>query len=158
MIAKVDGVMNGISVIGDMVGVTMYYGPGAGGDATASAVVADIIDIARSLNASKMLGFDKSLQNNELKLKNIDEIESEYYVRMSVVDKPGVLSKITSIFGAFNISIGTFLQTPETESESLASLLFCTHTCKELDIKNALAKIEELDFVRKKPVMIRIEN
>ncbi len=158
MIAKVDGVMNGISVIGDMVGETMYYGPGAGGDATASAVVADIIDIARSLNASKMLGFDKSLQNNELKLKNIDEIESEYYVRMSVVDKPGVLSKITSIFGAFNISIGTFLQTPETESESLASLLFCTHTCKELDIKNALAKIEELDFVRKKPVMIRIEN
>ncbi|MGB5965861.1 MAG: homoserine dehydrogenase, partial [Sulfurimonadaceae bacterium] len=97
MLAKIDGVMNGISVVGDKVGETLYYGPGAGGDATASAVVANIIDIARSGKSTPMLGFDKPLEHG-LTLKDKDAITSKYYLRFSVIDKPGVLAEITKLF------------------------------------------------------------
>ncbi|MDD2357948.1 MAG: homoserine dehydrogenase [Thiovulaceae bacterium] len=153
MIAKIDGVMNGISVVGDKVGETLYYGAGAGGDATASAVIANIIDIARSGKSKPMLGFDKPLEGG-LKLKAIDEIESKYYLRINVSDKAGVLSKITTIFANHNISIETILQRPSRDAS--ANLLISTHTAVEKDIQNMILSIEELDFVNSKPVMIRI--
>ena len=121
MIAKIDGVMNGVSVIGDMVGETLYYGPGAGGNATASAVVANIIDIARSGKHSPMLGFKTPLEQG-LKLKSKDEIVSKYYLRMGVEDKPGVLSSVTKMFADHNISIETVLQRPCDNGN--ANLLF----------------------------------
>jgi homoserine dehydrogenase len=153
MIAKIDGVMNGISVVGDKVGETLYYGAGAGGDATASAVIANIIDIARSGKSKPMLGFDKPLEGG-LKLKTIEEIESKYYLRINVSDKAGVLSKITTIFANHNISIETILQRPSRDAS--ANLLISTHTAIEKDIQNMILSIEELDFVNSKPVMIRI--
>ncbi len=153
MIAKIDGVMNGVSVIGDKVGETLYYGPGAGGDATASAVVANIIDIARAGKSSPMLGFDKPLENG-LTLKNQDEISSKYYIRFSVADKPGVLAEITKLFGENNISIETILQRPSATEN--VNLLLSTHTAIEGDIQKVIAISEKLDFVRAKPVMIRI--
>ncbi|WP_345979672.1 homoserine dehydrogenase [Sulfurimonas sp. HSL3-2] len=153
MIAKIDGVMNGISVVGDKVGETLYYGPGAGGDATASAVIANIIDIARSGKSKPMLGFDKPLEKG-LKLKPIDDIESKYYLRINVSDKAGVLSKITTIFATNNISIETILQRPSKDGS--ANLLISTHIAVEKDIQNMIKSIEELDFVNSKPVMIRI--
>ena len=153
MIAKIDGVMNGISVVGDTVGETLYYGAGAGGDATASAVIANIIDIARSGKSKPMLGFDKPLEGG-LKLKAIEEIESKYYLRINVSDKAGVLSKITTIFANHNISIETILQRPSRDAS--ANLLISTHTAIEKDIQNMILSIEELDFVNSKPVMIRI--
>jgi homoserine dehydrogenase len=153
MIAKIDGVMNGVSVIGDKVGETLYYGPGAGGDATASAVVANIIDIVRSGKRSPMLGFDKPLERG-LKLKDKSAIMSKYYLRLKVEDKPGVLAKIAAIFGDHNISVETMLQRP-VDAE-YANLLFSTHMAKEGDIQNVIAQIEALDFVAGKPVMIRI--
>jgi len=153
MIAKIDGVMNGISVVGDKVGETLYYGAGAGGDATASAVIANIIDIARSGKSKPMLGFDKPLEGG-LKLKAIEEIESKYYLRINVSDKAGVLSKITTIFANHNISIETILQRPSRDAS--ANLLISTHTAIEKDIQNMILSIEELDFVNSKPVMIRI--
>ncbi len=153
MIAKIDGVMNGISVVGDKVGETLYYGAGAGGDATASAVIANIIDIARSGKSKPMLGFDKPLEGG-LKLKSIEEIESKYYLRINVSDKAGVLSKITTIFANHNISIETILQRPSRDAS--ANLLISTHTAIEKDIQNMILSIEELDFVNSKPVMIRI--
>jgi len=153
MIAKIDGVMNGISVVGDKVGETLYYGAGAGGDATASAVIANIIDIARSGKSKPMLGFDKPLEGG-LKLKAIDEIESKYYLRINVSDKAGVLSKITTIFANHNISIETILQRPSRDLS--ANLLISTHTAIEKDIQNMISSIKELDFVNSKPVMIRI--
>ncbi len=153
MIAKIDGVMNGISVVGDKVGETLYYGAGAGGDATASAVIANIIDIARSGKSKPMLGFDKPLEGG-LKLKAIEEIESKYYLRINVSDKAGVLSKITTIFANHNISIETILQRPSRDAS--ANLLISTHIAVEKDIQNMIKSIEELDFVNSKPVMIRI--
>ena len=152
-IAKIDGVMNGISVIGDMVGETLYYGPGAGGDATASSVVADLIDIARGAT-TPMLGFKKPLESG-FEIADIKEITSRYYFRFSVEDKVGVLEKIAHILAHFNISIETFLQ---KSSGEFASLLLSTHTAKEIDVKNALEEIEKLEFVKSKPIMIRIEG
>ncbi len=153
MIAKIDGVMNGVSVIGDKVGETLYYGPGAGGDATASAVVANIIDIARAGKSSPMLGFDKPLENG-LTLKDKDTIHSKYYLRFSVQDKPGVLAEITKLFGEHNISIETILQRPSATDN--VNLLLSTHTAVEGDIQNVITISEQLDFVVEKPVLIRI--
>ena len=157
MIAKVDGVMNAVSVVGDRVGETMYYGPGAGGDATASAVIADIIDIARDGNNSPMLGFKKILENDILRLKSPNEIYTKYYVRVEVEDRVGVLSAISTILGENSISIGSFLQ-KQSKNEKNATLLFSTHLCYEKDIQNAIKKIKEFKFVKKNPIMIRIEE
>ncbi len=153
MIAKIDGVMNGVSVIGDMVGETLYYGPGAGGDATASAVVANIIDIARSGKSAPMLGFDRPLEHG-LKLKAKDAISSKYYLRLQVVDKAGVLAQITKLFGKHNISIETMLQRPS--DGKYANLLFSTHIALERDIQNVIQALETMDLVNATPTMIRI--
>jgi homoserine dehydrogenase len=154
MIAKVDGVMNGVSVVGDMVGETMYYGPGAGGDATASAVVSNLVDIARSGKSSPMLGFKKSLETG-LTLANKDNIESKYYIRTSVKDEVGVLAKITNILSQNGISIQTVLQKSTNDG---ANLLLSTHTSVEKDIQKSLQEIESLDIVNSKPCMIRMED
>jgi len=153
MIAKIDGVMNGISVVGDKVGETLYYGPGAGGDATASAVVANIIDIARSGKSTPMLGFDKPMEG-KLTLKPSEKIESKYYLRINVSDKAGVLARITKIFEENNISVETMLQRP-SERDS-ANLLISTHIAVEKDIQTMMKGLESLDFVNNTPVMIRI--
>jgi len=154
MIAKIDGVMNGISVVGDKVGETLYYGPGAGGDATASAVVANIIDIARSGKSTPMLGFDRPMEGSKLTLKPTANIESKYYLRVNVSDRAGVLARITKIFEEKNISIETMLQRPSENSS--ANLLISTHIAKESDIQSMIDALEALDFVNARPVMIRI--
>ncbi|PHR73363.1 MAG: homoserine dehydrogenase [Arcobacter sp.] len=155
MIAKVDGVMNGISVIGDKVGETMYSGPGAGGDATASAVVANLIDIARKGKGSPMLGFEKS-HNEELSLMPKEEIESKYYIRLEIEDKAGVLAKISSLFEENNISIEKMIQKPLENNNS--NLLLATHTSLEKDISNALNALKQTSEVKNTPSMIRIED
>ena len=154
MIAKIDGVMNAISVVGDKVGETLYYGPGAGGDATASAVVANIIDIARSGKSTPMLGFNRPMEGDKLTLKPTPNIESNYYLRVNVTDKAGVLAKITKLFETHSISIETMLQRP-SENES-ANLLISTHNAKESNIQAMINDLEALDFVNARPVMIRI--
>ncbi|WP_297440054.1 homoserine dehydrogenase [Sulfurimonas sp.] len=154
MIAKIDGVMNGISVVGDKVGETLYYGPGAGGDATASAVVANIIDIARSGKSTPMLGFNKPMEGNQLTLKSNDDIESKYYLRINVNDRAGVLANLAKIFENHHISIETMLQRP-SEKES-ANLLISTHCAREKNLKNMINEIESLNFVNGRPAMIRI--
>ncbi len=155
MIAKVDGVMNGISVVGDKVGETLYYGAGAGGNATASAVIANIVDIARRGKGSPMLGFKKPLEDG-LTLASKDDIETKYYIRMQVEDKSGVLAKITTILGDKSISIKSMLQKPADDNK--ASLLLSTHTCTERDIKAALLELESSGVVLSTPAMIRIEE
>lgn len=153
MIAKIDGVMNGISVVGDRVGETLYYGPGAGGNATASAVVANIIDIVRSGKRSPMLGFNHPLEEG-LRLKNSENICSKYYLRLRVSDKPGILAQITSLFADHSISIEAVIQRPsETEC---AHLLFATHEARERSIRDLLVQLETLDAVLETPFMIRI--
>jgi len=155
MIAKVDGVMNAVKVVGDCVGETMFYGAGAGGDATASAVIADIVDIVRG-NQGPMLGYKKGLESG-LKLLSKDEITTQYYLRMEVNDKSGVLATITSTLGEFNISIESMLQKP-TDDNNIAKLLFTTHICKESKMQEAIKTLSNLDVVHSDIAMIRIEK
>jgi homoserine dehydrogenase len=148
MIAKVDGVMNGISVIGDKVGETMYYGAGAGGDATASAVISNIINIVRG-GKTPMLGFQKPLETG-LKLASKDSIETKYYLRIPVIDRPNILSKISGILGNNQISIEAMLQKPA--KNGFTNLLISTHKAKEFNIQKAIKEIDA------EVVMIRIEE
>ncbi|MDE5925209.1 MAG: homoserine dehydrogenase [Helicobacter sp.] len=154
MIGKVDGVMNAISVVGDYVGETLYYGAGAGGNATASAVISDIIEIART-KSSPMLGF--KTPSDKLRLKPLEKIISAYYLRILVLDKPGVLAKIATIFGEVGISIDTFLQR-KAKNKNHSTLLLSTHSCSEAEIRVALQRIGDLEVVQTTPVMIRIEK
>ncbi len=156
MIAKVDGVMNGISVLGDKVGETLYIGPGAGGDATASAVIANLVDIARRGKGSPMLGFTKPMETGSLTLASSDDIYTKYYIRLNVEDKSGVLAKVATILGEQDISIKTMIQ--KEQNDQSASLLLSTHVCKESDIKIALKKLEDSGVVKTTPIMIRIED
>lgn len=153
MIGKIDGVMNGISVVGDRVGETLYYGPGAGGDATASAVVANIIDIVRSGKRSPMLGFNHPLEEG-LTLKNSGDIRSKYYLRLRISDKPGMLAQITQLFADHSISVEAMLQRPY--EEQCAHLLFSTHEALESDVCAMIKNLELLEAVLEKPFMIRI--
>ncbi|MDF1878807.1 homoserine dehydrogenase [Sulfurimonas sp. SAG-AH-194-C20] len=154
MIAKIDGVMNAISVVGDKVGETLYYGPGAGGDATASAVVANIIDIARSGKSTPMLGFNRPMEGNKLTLKSTDDINSKYYLRINVSDRAGVLARVTKLFEENQISVETMLQRPSTQTS--ANLLISTHIALEKDVQKLISELEAQDFVNATPVMIRI--
>ncbi len=156
MISKVDGVMNGISVIGDYVGESMYYGAGAGGEATASSVISDIIAIARGESAA-MLGFSRPLEESKLKLKDKGEIYSRYYIRLYVRDKPGVLGQVSQILGRHNISIGAFLQ-KETDKKNIATMLFSTHHCFEREINHALCELENIESITQKPFKMRLED
>ncbi|SHO80843.1 Homoserine dehydrogenase [hydrothermal vent metagenome] len=154
MISKVDGVMNAVSVVGDCVGETMYYGAGAGGDATASAVISDIIDIVRG-NSAPMLGYNKPLESG-LVLLSSDEIVSKYYLRLEVSDESGVLASISSLLGELNISIETMLQRTSS-TPNRANLLLSTHKSKERDINDAISKLSKLSSVYGDIAMIRIE-
>ena len=156
MIAKVDGVMNAVSVVGDRVGETMYYGPGAGGDATASAVIADIVDIVRG-NGGPMLGYKKGLESGGLELLPEEEIVTHYYLRMEVDDQSGVLAKVTNELDGFGISIESMLQKPHVE-DGHVKLLFTTHECQEAKIQEAMLAFKKLDCVHGEIAMMRIEK
>jgi len=155
ILAKVDGVMNAISVTGDICGETMYYGAGAGGDATASAVIANIIDIARKGKGSPMLGFNKPM-HKLLSLMPRDEIETKYYLRLEVEDKAGTLAKIAQILGENKISIEKILQKPIANSKAQISL--STYTCIEKNIKKALKDLKLHSSLKASALMIRIES
>ncbi|EOV0802432.1 homoserine dehydrogenase [Campylobacter coli] len=154
MIAKVDGVMNAISIVSDILGESLYYGAGAGGNATASAVIADLMDIARNEPKGPMMGFENNLN---FKLLNRDEIYTKYYLRLKVEDKTGVLSKITQFMSENNISIDSFLQKPK-QGETYSTLFFTTHHTFEKSIQNLLSILEKQDFIKAKPFMMRIEE
>lgn len=155
MIAKVDGVMNAVTIVGDKVGETMYYGAGAGGDATASAVISDIVDIVRG-NQGPMLGYKKGLESG-LKLLSKDEIITQYYLRLEVDDQRGVLATIAKTLEEFDISIESMLQKP-TKNDTIAKLLFTTHLCQESKMQEAMKALEALEVVHGSIAMIRIEK
>ena len=156
MIAKTDGVTNAVSVVGDAVGETMFYGPGAGGPATASSVISDLIDIARD-GKSPMLGYKAPFEINALGLLDPSEIRTKYYFRLRVEDKVGVLAKITNLMSENNLSIDSLLQKPKDESP-YATLCFTTHTSVEKDVRRTMEILQEQEFVKEKPFMMRIEE
>ena len=156
MIAKTDGVTNAVSVVGDAVGETMFYGPGAGGPATASSVISDLVDIARD-GKSPMLGYKAPFELNALELLDPSEIRTKYYFRLRVEDKVGVLAKITNLMSENNLSIDSLLQKPKDESP-YATLFFTTHTSVEKDVRRTMEILQEQEFVKEKPFMMRIEE
>jgi homoserine dehydrogenase len=157
LIANVDGVMNAILVKGDAAGPTLYYGAGAGAEATASAVISDIIDIAR--HGSKYLtpsyGFH---QVTEKPVLPIEEIETAYYVRLTAEDKPGVLSKITQIFSIAGISIEAVNQREPETVETEVVIVLLTSRAIEKDLLAVVKTIETLENVHGKVIHIRVES
>ncbi len=134
-------------------GNSIYYGRGAGAYPTSIAILSDLIDIAKNINSPQ--GLTKLKHISKLNIKDIGEIESRYYVRFLVPDKPGVLSKISGVFGENNISIASVIQ-KERSKETYVPLIMTTHTAKERDLINALTEIEKLDFSKKRGIMIRL--
>lgn len=156
MIAKVDGVMNAVSVWGDCVGESMYYGAGAGAKPTASAVISDLIDIARKIK-SPMLGYKDTNLQSGLSLVKSDDLMSKFYLRLRVHDELGVIAKITNIMSQNELSIDSFLQKPNS-SKADTTVYFTTHTCKQANVLKSLELIGRKNFVVSKPFMIRIEK
>ncbi|WP_457674159.1 homoserine dehydrogenase [Thiolapillus sp.] len=160
LIANVDGVMNAVLVKGDAVGPTLYYGAGAGSLPTASAVVADIIDVARTLttdpgNRVPHLAFQPD-ELSDTPVLGMDAVETAFYLRLTVEDRAGVLAKVTGILGDSGISIEAVKQKEPLEGETEVPLVLLTHRVREGDMNSALAAIEAMDTV-KSVSRIRVE-
>jgi homoserine dehydrogenase len=161
MISNVDGVMNAVLVNGNAVGETLYYGAGAGAMATGSAVVADIIDIARLLDKEMVnipyLGFMPTMQS-EGKVIPIGQVKSAFYLRMQAQDHPGVLAKVASIFSEQGINIESVMQKERERKGDLIPLILLTHEVEESCVDNAIAQVEALDIIDGHIVKIRVEH
>jgi homoserine dehydrogenase len=162
LIANVEGVMNAILVKGDAVGATLYYGRGAGAEATASAVIADLVDVTRMLTSDPEhrvphLAFQPDQLRNTPILP-ITKVETAYYLRLSVFDKPGVMADVTRILADSHISIDAMLQKEAEEGEDLVDVIILTHRCIEENANVAIAKIEGLATSSAKVVRIRLEE
>ena len=159
LLARVDGVGNAVMVHGDAVGSTLYSGPGAGADATASAVIADVIDIARQTLAGVTGSLQPALgylsMHDDRKVLDIQEIESEYYLRIPAKDVVGVLAKISSILQDFEISIEAVIQ-KELHGETVP-IVILTNRALEKKLNAAITAIEALADVSGKVMRIRVE-
>lgn len=160
-LSSVGGALNAITISGDAIGDMMLYGYGAGMMPTASAVVGDIVDLARNLltGSSGRVPLLSYQMNNIIKIPVIpvDEITTHYYFRFSALDRPGVLSKISGILGDYEISIKSVHQKGRKTKGSVP-IVMLTHLAKEAGVKKALSEISNLDVVSDKPVLIRIED
>jgi homoserine dehydrogenase len=161
ILANVNEAYNAVYVEGDFVGPTLFYGFGAGRRPTGSAVVADLMDIARNhikgiSRRVSPLSFSRS-PARELSLKPMDEIMTDYYFRVSAVDRPGVLSKISGILGAHNISIAAVIQ-KKREAHGSVPVVMLTHEARERDVRKSLELIDKLDVVNEKTVLCRVER
>ena len=162
LIANVEGAMNAVVVQGDAVGATLYYGKGAGAEPTASAVIADLVDVTRMatsdpLNRVPHLAFQPNAMA-DLKILPMDDVITSYYLRLRVQDKPGVLADITRILADEQISIDAVIQKEPGEGEDQTDLIMLTHQTREKRIKAAIAKIEALGVVAGKVTKLRLEE
>jgi len=159
-LADVHGVFNAIRLTGDFIGPVMFYGRGAGMNATASAVVGDVIDLSRNMGAGisrrcAPLGYlDEKVTT--LPIKPIGEIVSKYYIRFQALDRPGVLARIAGALGARGISIASMLQS--ARSAEIVPIVIMTHEAREEDVRKALAEIDTFEVIRSKSTFIRIED
>lgn len=162
LIANVDGVMNAVLVNGDAVGPTLYYGPGAGADPTASAVVADLVDVARMLTADPEnrvphLAFQPDALS-DAPILPVEDIETAYYLRMQAVDKPGVLADVTRILADHHISIEAIIQKEPAAGADEVTVIMMTHRLREENMIRALARIEALETIKGPVTRIRMET
>ena len=162
LIANVEGAMNAVWVKGDAVGHTMYYGKGAGAEPTASAVIADLVDVARTLSIDSGHRVpDLGFQSAEIVMRSvvpIDEIESGYYLRLQVRDQPGVLADITRALADGGISIDAFFQREPDEGADETDVVLIAHRCIEKKMRDAIRKIEALKTVLSEVVVLRLES
>jgi len=162
LIANVEGSMNAVLVKGDAVGPTLYYGPGAGAEPTASAVIADLVDVTRMHTADPEhrvphLAFQPD-QLSDIPFLPMGEVVTSYYLRMRVLDRPGVLADITRILADRDISIDAMIQKEPTEGEDQTDIILLTHESIERQVVDAITRIEALPTVRGKVVRIRMEQ
>jgi homoserine dehydrogenase len=162
LIANVDGVMNAVLVKGDAVGPTLYYGAGAGAEPTASAVVADLVDVARVLttdpeNRVPHLAFQPD-ELVDLPILPIEEVETAFYLRLQVQDRPGVLAKIAGILADEGISIEAIQQKEPAEDDTTVPFVMLTQRVFEKQMNQAIAAIEQLDSIASKVMRIRVER
>ena len=162
LIANVEGAMNAVQVMGDAVGTTLYYGKGAGAEPTASAVIADLVDVARLQTADPEhrvphLAFQPGSMVNTT-IMPMGEITTSYYLRLRVADVTGVLADITRILADNSISIDAMLQREAGDGENQTDLIMLTHETKEKNILAAIAKVEALKTVEGSVTKIRLEN
>lgn len=162
LIANVDGVMNAVVVMADAVGPTLYYGAGAGSLPTASAVVADVVDVVRALttdpeNRVPHLAFQPNALS-DMPILDMEEVETAYYLRMQAIDQPGVLASVTNILGESGISIEAILQKEPHEGESHVPVIFLTQRVLERNMNQALEKIEALPEINGEVMRIRVES
>ena len=162
LIANVEGAMNAVLVQADAVGSTLYYGKGAGAEPTASAVIADVVDVTRLSTADPEnrvphLAFQPDALAN-LPILPIGEVECGNYLRLRVADQPGVLAEITRILADSNISIDALLQREPEEGEDQTDLIILTHVCREQDVLNAMDVIGKLPVVKGAVTRLRLEN
>lgn len=162
LIANVNGVMNAVLVKADAVGLTLYYGAGAGAEPTASAVVADLVDVVRALttdpeNRVPHLAFQPDAISH-LPMLSIDDTETAYYLRMLAEDRPGVLAEVATILGNAGISIEAMVQPEPPQGASQARLIMLSHRVRERQMNIALEQIEALDSISGKVTRIRVEQ
>ena len=162
IIANVEGAMNAVMVQADAVGTTLYYGKGAGSEPTASAVIADLVDITRlhtadPLNRVPHLAFQPQ-EMRDIPILSIDKVLTAYYLRLGVADQAGVLASVTGVLAEFNISIDAMLQQPSHNKEESTELIILTHQCIESQMNAALEKIQSLATVVEPIVRIRKEE
>ena len=162
LIANVEGVMNAILVKGDAVGPTLYYGAGAGAEPTASAVVADLVDVTRMHTADPghrvpHLAFQPD-RMSDTPILPMEQVQTSYYLRLRVQDRPGVLADITRILADLSISIDAMVQKEPSEGEEQVDIIMLTHLCREKNINGAIGRIEQLPVVSGKVTRIRLEE
>ena len=162
LIANVDGVMNAVLVKGDAVGPTLYYGAGAGAEPTASAVVADLVDVTRTLtsdpeNRVPHLAFQPDALS-DLPILSMEQVETAYYLRLQAQDKPGVLADVTRILGDAGISIEAILQRESPDDGVEATIIMLTHRVLEGKMNQAIRSIEALDSITGAVTRIRLET
>ena len=162
LIANVEGAMNAVLVQGDAVGATLYYGKGAGAEPTASAVIADLVDVTRMHTADPEhrvphLAFQPGAVE-DTPILPLAEVETSYYLRLRVEDKPGVLADITRILADQQISIDAMIQREPAEGESQTDIIMLTHITRERNVDAAVVRIETLPVVKKKVIRLRMEE
>jgi len=162
LLANVEGAMNAVQVYGDAVGTTLYYGKGAGSEPTASAVIADLVDVTRLQTADPEnrvphLAFQPDAVQN-IPILPMAEVTTSYYLRLAVADQAGVLAEITRILAAHGVSIDALLQKEAAEGESQTDLVILTHETIEKNLMAALSEIQDLKTVMGEIVKIRLEN
>ena len=157
LLAKVDGVFNAVQFDGDLIGRLLFYGKGAGDLPTTSAVVADLIDLAQKITRDLNSQFQMILDTGK-SLKPFAEIETRYYMRMSVADHPGVLARIAKILGDNNISIASVIQKEADASAQTAEIVIMTHPALELAMQTALGEMAQLHLIKEIGNFVRVET